>query len=96
MQKQKVKGSNVLGNIISKVSQDVFHALEAADGPESWPRFMDIHTTALYLDKSETCIRNWIREGVIPKVHLTTLQRSRRHPVFVDRYALDRLLVAKN
>lgn len=96
MQKQKVKGTNVLGTIISKVSQDVFNALKAADGPEVWSRFMDIRTTALYLDKSETCIRNWIREGVIPTVQLSTLKRDKRHPVFVDRYALDQLIIVKN
>ena len=92
----KVKGSNVFEKVVSRLSREVQEALEAAKAPESWPRFMDVQTTALYIDKSESCVRNWIREGVIPTVQLSTLQRSRRLPVFVDRYSLDRLLMAKN
>lgn len=91
-----MKGSNVLEKVISKVSQDVLDALKAEEGPESWPRFMDIKTTALYLDKSESCVRNWIRDGEVPTVQLTTLKGRRRLPVFVDRYALDRLITVKN
>ena len=92
----KMKGSHTMERVIAKVSADVLAALEKDQAPESWPRFMDVRTTALYLDKSESCIRNWIREGVIPVVHLSTLHRNRRHPVFVDRYALDKLLTVKN
>lgn len=93
---QNMKSSNVLEKVISKVSQDVVEALANEEGLETWPRFMDTKTTALYLDKSVSCVRNWIREGVIPTVQLSTLKRSNRLPVFVDRYALDRLFAPKN
>ena len=93
---QKVKGSNVFEAAISKASQDFFNALEAAEGPELWPRWMDIATAANYIAKSDSCVRNWIREGVIPTVTLTTLQHRKKQPVFIDRYALDRLFAVNN
>ena len=92
----KVKRSNSLEKVFSGLAREALEALDITKATESWPRFMDTQTTALYLDKSETCIRNWIREGVIPTVQLSTLQGRRRLPVFVDRHSLDRLLTAKS
>ena len=92
----KIREAESLEKLIRAVSQNILEQVETDDGPELWPRWMDVATVANYLAKSESCVRNWIREGEIPTVTLTSLRPRKKNPVFVDRYALDRLFAAKN
>lgn len=62
---------------------------------EVWPPYMSPATTAIFMDKSKSCIRKWITEGVIPVVRLPFLCGRDKEPVFVDRRALEKLFVPK-
>ena len=90
------KNSKYLDEVIAVVSKNVIDQLQLEESQELWPRFMDLATAAKYLDKSQSCIRAWIREGAIPTLELSSLQRRKKKPIFIDRYAVDRLLAVNN
>ena len=81
--------------IIASVTRLVIDAFTPTDKRDIWPRYMKLDTCAVYLDKAESTIRQWIAEGVLPAVELSTLQGREKLPVFVDRYALDALFAPR-
>jgi len=84
-----------LQTAVAALNQQIEDLLANTGGAEYWPRYMSLDTCAQYLDKAESTIRNWNKEGVLPVVDLSTLEDRKKLPVFIDRFALDALFAPR-
>jgi len=84
-----VKSKKEFAQLVSKAVMELIGEEESS--PERWPRYMSTKTAALYLDKSERCIRNWVRQGLIETVELVTHGGAKK-PLWVDRWRLDDMM----